>query len=213
MDKCQSYALTIRPLDGVTDEQIASTLKWVKRTCDYYHVITEKTGSERHIHAGLFCKNPKTRSNVVTELMRLFKDLTPSEKSVLRQGLKVMYNGDFIKNYLAKGDDTVVVESLLPEKGHMESYFTPKPSLKVKDNRKSLYYHELERMWYEYRTPGYEVTTITARDFLFELMYSRRCLTVIRDDRQICQVARHLTRWLKMLSSSTIEIPPFESEE
>lgn len=213
MDKCQSYALTIRPLDGITDQQVTMTMKWVKRTCDFYHVITEKTGSERHIHAGLFLKNPKTRSNVVTELMRLFKDLSAAEKSVLRSGLKIMYNGDFIKNYLAKGDDTVMVESLLPEKGHMESFFPPKPEPKVKGRKVSLYYHELERMWYEYRTPAHEINTITARDFLFEVMYDKRCLTVIRDDRTICQTARHLTRWLKKLSSSTIEIPPFESEE
>lgn len=214
MEKCNSYALTIRPLDGITDSQISKTVKWVKKNCDYYHVVTEKTMAERHIHAGLFLKAPKTRSNIVQMMMQLFKDLTPNEKSVLRKGIKVMYNGDFIKNYLSKDDDTVVIESSLPEAAHMETYFSPKPAPKETAAKKcSLYYHELERLWYEHRTPAFEVTTITTRDFLFEVMYSKRCLPVIRDDKQIIQVSRHLTRWLNKVTSSTIELPCFEKEE
>jgi hypothetical protein len=214
MDKVQSFAITVRPLDGITETQIQKFLKWTKKQCDYYHVITEKTMAERHIHAGLFMKVPKTRSNVSTDLMRLFKDLSDVEKSVLRKGLKIMYNEDFILNYLNKGDDTVVVASSLPEEGHMESYFPPKPEvLESRAKKCSAYYHELEKLWYEHRTPAYEVTTITTRDFLFEVMYDKRVLPVIRDDKQIIQVSRHLTRWLNKVTTSSIELPVFEKEE
>jgi hypothetical protein len=213
MEKYQSYAITVRPLDGITDAQILLFQQYVKKQCDYYHVVTEKTMAERHVHAALFLKKPKTRSNVSTEIMRVFKELTPTEKSVLRKGIRIMYNGDFIDNYLDKDDDTVVVSSSLPEAAHMETYFPPKPVPKETAKKCSLYYHELERLWYEHRTPAYEVTTVTTRDFLFEVMYDKRVLPVIRDDKQIIQISRHLTRWLNKVSTSSIELPVFEKEE
>lgn len=214
MDKCQSYAITLRPRDGVCEEHITRMMKWVRKACLYYHVVTEKTGSDRHIHAALFLRSPASRSNVVTHVTRMFDDLSTEEKRVLRNGIKIMYNGDFIKNYLDKEDDTVVVSSSLPEAACMDSYFPPKPPAKVSSIKKcSLYYHELEKLWYMYNTPATEVNTQTTRNFLFRVMYKERVISVIRDDKQIIQVSRHLTRWLNKSDFSTIELPPFEKEE
>lgn len=214
MEKVKTYALTIRPLDGITDDQIKKISKYVKKKCVYYHVVTEKTMAERHIHAGLFLESPTSRSNFVTDIMRLFKELTPREKSVLRGGIKIMYNYDFINSYLDKDDDTVVIESCLPESGHIESFFPPKPVVSENKAKKcSLYYHELESLWMQHQNPSIEINTINARDFLFKMMYSLRCLPVIRDDKQIIQVARHLVRWLNKQEESTIELPCFEKEE
>ena len=178
MDKIKSFALTLRPLDGVSDHQIDKLSKWVRKTCDYYHIVTEKTMAERHIHAGLFMKEECTRSNIVTRMMQLFPDLTPTEKSVFRQGIKIMYNPDFISKYLDKDDDTIVISSSLPEAHHMESYFPPKPDLPSLSKAKkcSLYYHELERLWMEHTTPGTEINTVVVRDFLFNVMYNLRVL-------------------------------------
>jgi len=54
---------------------------------------------------------------------------------------------------------------------------------------------------------------LTARDFLFNMMYNERCINVIRDDKAIVQTARHLVRWLNKATHSTIELAPFEKEE
>jgi len=215
MSKFSTFALTIRPTEGVSDDDIKSTMGFLRRTAEYYHVVTEKLGSQRHIHAAVCFKTPVSKGEVATKLIRLFKEYSPQEKAVLRKGIKIMYNMDFINNYLDKDDDTVVIASNLPEAGHLESYFPPKPlSLEEGKERKcSVFYHELERMWYENRNPSYEVNTVTIRDFLFEMMYSKRCLPVIRDDKGIIQTARHLTRWLNKATSSTIELPVFEKEE
>lgn len=214
MEKFRSYAFTIRPSDGVTDKQIEKFVKWARKASEYYHVITEKTGSERHVHAAIFLKNAATRSNVVTQVMRMYDDLSSSEKRVLRNGIRIMYNRDFIEKYCDKNDDTVIIASSLPEAGHMESYFPPKPQPKVSAAKRcSVYYHELESLWFEYNSPSIEVNSSTCRDFLFNVMYNKRVLPVIRDDKQIIQVARHLTRWLNKVSHSTIELPPFEKEE
>lgn len=216
MSKFSTYALTIRPKDGIDDDHIKLTMGFIRRTAEYYHVVTEKTGSSRHIHAGVVLKNPVTKGHVTTQVLRLFPLMSPEEKSVLRKGVKIMYNMDFISKYLDKDDDTVVVASSLPEAGCMESYFPPK--LVPKDDtitvRKcSAYYHELEALWYKYQEPHHEVNTVTVRDFLFKMMYSERCLAVIRDDKSIIQVSRHLTRWLNKVTTSTIELAPFEKEE
>lgn len=213
--KFSTFAFTLRPKDGISDNDIKLTMGFVRRTAEYYHVVTEKTGSQRHIHAAVVFKTPTSKGEVCTRLLRLFPELSPEEKPVLRRGVKIMYNMDFINNYLDKDDDTVILGSALPEAGCMESYFPPKPlSLEgTKERKCSIYYHELERMWYENRQPHHDVTTVTTRDFLFEMMYDKRCLPVIRDDKQIIQTSRHLTRWLNKLSSSTIELPVFEKEE
>lgn len=215
MDKVKTFALTLRPIDGVTDDQIDLLCKWVKKKCLYYFLITEKTMAARHVHAGLIMKNACTRANIVTYMMRLFSDLTPQEKTVFRSGIKIMYNPDFIGNYMNKDDDTVEILKNLPEVGHLEAFFPPRPvpmeAAKVK--KCSIYYHELEKLWYEHTTPGYEIHTRNARNFLFEVMYNHRCLPVIRDDKMIIQTARHLVRWLNKSTESTIELPPFEKEE
>jgi len=211
--KFKTYALTIRPLDGITDKQVESSMVFIRRRCEYYHVVTEKTGSSRHLHAGIILKDPCVRSNMLTNLLRLFKDLTPQEKTVLRSGLKIMYNWDFVNAYLDKDDDTVVIASNLPESGHIESFFPPKPVVQDKQKKCSLYYHELESLWYAHSPPGIEINTVTARDFLFRVMYSLRVLPVIRDDKQIVQTARHLVRWLNKQETNTIELPCFEKEE
>lgn len=215
-EKYRTYAVTIRPLDGITDKQVSRVTKWVKKNCDFYHVVTEKTMAERHVHAGFILKEAKPRSNVLQMIMQLFKDLTVSEKAVLRHGLKIMYNWDFINTYLDKDDDTVVIESCLPEEGHIESFFPPKPeppTIEQSKKKCSLYYHELEALWWKHTTPGYEVHTMNARDFLFKMMYSERCIPMIRDDQTIKQTARHLVRWLNKQTQSTIELAPFEKEE
>lgn len=211
--KFRSFALTARPRDGITDEQVTKFVKWCKKHCDYYHICTEKLAEQRHLHSGFFLKHPKSRSNLCALIKCLFKDLDETEKKVLIRGLRIMYNPDFIQEYLDKDDDTMVIESCLPEQSHMETYFPLKPEEKDKTRKCSAYYHMLEKLWYEKREPHTEVRTEVVRSFLFKCMYADRCIPVIRDDKQIIQVARHLTRWLNKASHSTIDLPPFEREE
>lgn len=211
--KFSTYALTFRPKDGVDDDQVQKLTAWISKRCVYYHIVTEKTGSARHLHAGLFLRTPITRSNIGVLLSRLFADLPSNEKRVWLNGIKIMYNEDFIDKYLDKDDDTVVIASCLPEKGHLESYFPSKP-LPVERTRKcSAYYHELETLYYKFVEPHTDVNTMNVRNFLFKMMYSERCIPVIKDDKTIIQTARHLVRWINKAEYSTVVMPPFEQEE
>jgi len=213
MSKFKTFAFTLRPLDGVDDDHIKKMDKWVRKNCEFYHLISEKTGSSRHLHVAMYLKKENTRSNLGVLMSRLFNDLTPTERTVMLKGLKILYNNDWVTNYLDKDDDTVVIASNLPEKNYLESWYPKKPTTESKTKKCSLYYWELEELWYKYQSVDAEVNTMVVRDFLFKMMYAERVLPVIRDDKTIVQTARHLVRWLNKTSYSGIELAPFEKEE
>jgi len=207
------YAFTLRPLNGITDKQVDTFVAWLRRHGKYFHAVTEKSGSARHLHAGVVLNEEKARCNIAQMHVQLFRDsLSREELAVYQKGITVMYNTDFILKYLNKGDDTVEVASNLPEKGHLEKFFTEKP-VKKSVSRCSLYYHELEALWYKTKRPGEPVNTVVVRDFLFRMMYSERLIPVIADDKKIVQVGRHLTRWLRKAEEQNIKLAPFEYEE
>lgn len=214
--KYSSYALTIRPRNGITQEQIRSVCDWISKRSTYYHVVTEKLDHERHIHAGLFLRQPVTRSNMQTNLTRLGQSLglDSDEMKVLNAGLKIMYSADWIFNYLDKDDSTQVVLDNLPERHHIETYLPPPlEDVPSRVEKKSKFYWKLESLWYLHVNPGTEINTRNARDFLFDVMYNKRLIDILRDDKVIIQVARHLVRFLNKSSESTIELPCFEKEE
>lgn len=211
----KTFALTLRPRNGITDKQVEDLAGWIRKRSEHYHIVSEKTGAAKHVHAALFLKTAVTRSNFAVVYSRLLKkfSLDFEEIAVAKKGLKILYNNDFVVNYLDKDDDTIVIASSLPEVSRLESYYPPKPTVKNRVEQHSKYYWQLESLWHKHVPPTYEVNTPNVRDFLFKMMYHERCLSVIKDDRQIIQVARHLTRWLNRVTHSTIEIAPFEKEE
>lgn len=213
--KFKTFALTLRPLNGITDDQIEKLTSWIRKRSEHYHVITEKTGSARHLHSACYLKLAVSRSNFLVVYTRLLKtfDLNWDELNVAKKGVVILYNNDFVTNYLNKDDDTQVVVSCLPEISRLESWYPLKPEVKKRVEKHSKYYWQLESLWYKYTGPSYEINTPNVRDFLFKMMYSERCISVIKDDRQIIQTARHLTRWLKKEVNCPFELPPFEKEE
>lgn len=214
MSKVKTFAVTIRPKNGITDSQIRTFVSYVKRKCEYYFVITEKEEDERHIHSGLVFKKETTTSNVCTEILRLYKELEDDERKVLRNGVKVMYNKDFIDNYMHKGDNTVIIEKNLPESHHLESYFPPPK--KARTESYALNHHRTmksyESLWLEYRAPHVEIHTDVVRDFLFDMQYNKRRIGLLTDT-QLFQHSRWFTRWMNKADVCRLDLPPFEKEE
>lgn len=201
--KHTTYAITHRPKDGVDDKSIGILVEWCQKKCKYYKVITEKEDHERHIHAAVFLKEPTDCSNVKKSIMRLFPDLLPEEKMVLRQGIKISGNTQWL-DYLEKGDSTVVIQSNLPEKSHLESYYS-QPDLPSKVRKNLSYYGRLEKLWYEHVDPSRVQNPVNCRHFLFNMMYNKRLIDVLRDDKTIIQTSRHLARYLNRVTESVIE--------
>jgi hypothetical protein len=211
----KTYALTLRPRNGVNQEQVNEITSWIRKRSDHYHIVTEKTEGAKHVHAALYLKVSVTRSNFCVVYSRLLKkfNLDFEEIVVAKKGVRILYNNDFVLKYLDKDDDTVVVASSLPEVSRLQAWYPPRPELKTKIEQHSKYYWQLENLWKKHTPVYYEVNTVNARNFLFNMMYNERCLSVIKEDRQIIQVARHLVRWIKREQYCTFEIPAFEKEE
>jgi len=209
----KTYALTIRPYGGITDEQVGLIEKYIRKQCEYYHLITEKTGHERHVHAGLFLKKPKTRSNFGTDMMRLFHDLSPTEKSVLRGGIKVMYNKDYISNYLDKDDDTVVVASCLPEIDTLHGWFPPPLPPKPKKKGVDLFYLHLEELWHQHKRPIEECTPENIRHFLMRMMNVERVIKVIPDNRKVFMMSCALARFINKEDTWNVDPEPFHQDK
>lgn len=216
--KFKSYAITIRPRNGIDEDQLPLVTDWIKKRCSHYHIVTEKEGSARHLHAAMYLLTPVKRSNMTVVLGRLGKKIgmDAEEICVMNRGVRILYSNDFVTNYLDKDDDTVVIASCLPEMGSLNSFYPPKPVADVNQRKvakHSKYYWELEKLWYEHKRPIDEPNTQNMRNFLFDMMYNKRLIPVIKDDKSILQVSRHLTRWVKKVDESTLELAPFEKEE
>lgn len=212
--KFKTFAITLRPRSGVSDDDILKFTQYWKKKSEFYHIVTEKLGSAKHIHAALFLKKESSRSNVCQLMKQTFDHLDESEKSVMLKGIKVLYSNSFIDTYMDKDDDTVVVESNLPESGTLESWYPRKEEIPVKGSKnKSAYLHELESLWYKYQPTTQEINTMEARNFLYNMMYNKREINYIKNDRDIFQMARHLVRFLRKESYCDLELPPFEKEE
>lgn len=211
----RSYAITLRPRTGVSDEQIQTLVKWVKKNCEYYFVITEMTMADRHVHAGLFLKKKKTKSNFSTDMLRLFKDLDVEEKSVFRKGIRMMYNNDFIDNYLTKNTDgeTVVIERSLPEVATLNSYYLECPAPKKKGpSAVDPFYANLEKLWWEHKRPIEETNPSNLRNFLMNMMNNERKIRVIADNKKIFSISCALSRYINKESSFFVEPDPFHQD-
>ena len=106
--KYNTWAITIRPTNGITNEQIECVTNWIVKTCDYYHIVTEKDGWERHLHAALFLKRDDHKSNLNNRILSIpcLKDtLTGAEQVVVRKGTKIMYDWNWINKYMNLGPE------------------------------------------------------------------------------------------------------------
>jgi len=214
-DKFSTFAITFRPRDGVTDEQIVDLVKFIKKLCIHYYIITEKLDDERHVHAAIVTKSPLQRSNVCQRLKNLFKGLTIEEIAVMYKGVKILYSNDFLTKYMDKDDDTVVIERCLPELSYLESFYPPTPVKNPKANRGLAHHQEMEKLqalWYVHVPTHLEINTMNVRDFLFEMQYKVRVIGLM-EDKKMFQTARWLVRWMNQVDRCKLEIPCFEKEE
>jgi len=202
--KYKSFAFTIRPRQGVTDDQIKTVTKYCKNHCTYYHVITEKDAEQLHLHVGMFLKEPRARNKINEEVFRhkCFKDLDSQERPCQLNGTKIMYNRDWVNKYCDKEDNTVVIASNLPELHHIDHFFPSKEEqdkAKAKaalNNAADKRMCRLEQMWYECRDPGVEVNYTNVAHFYSDMMYCTRVLRVIHCPRKLSQQIHSLVRYI-----------------
>lgn len=205
-EKFRTFALSFRPRKGALPSDITKLHAYCQKKCDYYAAHAEGDGDSYHLHLALFRKSACTRGQVVIELLRLFKDrLDETERQVFRTGIKIMYNEYWIEEYMTKTNEKPLFAQP-PEAARIDAYFpTLKPSLTRATDAK---YAHLEKLYRVHGKLWMDVTPKYMRDFLFDLMYNKRVIKVIKDDRTIIQTSRHLARYINHEDSSRLVVDP-----
>lgn len=112
--------MTVRPRSGLTDDMIKRAVTCFEKL-DGAFAVTEKTGSERHLHAAMFLKKEVKKCQIVERMKVIQGEMDVDELRVLKSGVKVLYSDDWVKQYLDKQDSTVIVYDGLPD--DMGSYY------------------------------------------------------------------------------------------
>lgn len=114
------WSITLNPPQGVDDAMCERFIKWLKKPsthCLGAFVVTEKTGTERHIHAQVYFGKPKIKCAVQKSCICIQDCKDHYEEHVLKEGFEIGYSDDFYKNYLTKDleGDTIIIYNEVPD--------------------------------------------------------------------------------------------------
>lgn len=109
----KSFALTIRPRAGITDDTILAFKTWLSKQ-DHSVSVTEMEGDARHLHAQLWLNEGRTKDDVSKAVKRIcertISDWDATQTKVLRGGIRIAYS-DWYLEYLVDNEDKGNVES------------------------------------------------------------------------------------------------------
>lgn len=212
----KSWAITVRPKHGLTDSHLSALEKFCNRS--KFHLLgVESTDNSRHAHFGVFLDKPSTKANIANRLLSCpaLKTLASDEVSVLRKGIKIMYNSDFIMGYIGdpdKLDDYTEVSRNLPD--DIEDLDTFYPPVGDATARKPV------SVWYSDRAADYEAksgtmpaTECSVLSFLKTLMFKEKVINIIADQRRLQQQVRSLVAYLNEDTSDLYLDPRLSTDE
>lgn len=197
--KYKAYSVTIRPKNGLLDEDIELCMKVLRKNCKGWKFITEKDGPERHAHIACYLNQLEDYSQWKRKWKVTFEKVWKDrgDGTIFNVAYKhgAMYNEDWMNKYLEKGDGTVMIDCMMPE-NHMEYYMDVKRKEESKVRIVDEYYNRLELLWYEHRSSGDPNDGRSVADFLCEMMFNKRVIRVIADKRKRHQTADALSAYL-----------------
>lgn len=208
--KIQALAVTLRPANGILNEDIEKFVKYVKMYCDYWYIVAEKTDEQRHIHAGLYLKKKWTVSKINETLRGKFKKSFEERGSIMGVAFvgKPMYDSNFVDQYLIaenkegeKSEEvSEVIDDTLPVESIREQYYMEKIE-KAKRQGGDAYYLKLEKLYYEMipqgqLAPSKEPTLQEIEHFLCVMMFKERRIRVISDSRKMRRLCHCLQKFI-----------------
>lgn len=108
----QSFALTIRPRLGITDNTINAFKIWLLKQT-HSVAVTEMTNEARHLHAQIWLSEGRTKDDVAKAVKRIcertIEDWDASQTKVLRGGIRIAYS-DWYLEYLVDNEEKGCVE-------------------------------------------------------------------------------------------------------
>lgn len=212
--KYSMFAFTIRPRDGIRPKDITTLDKRLLPKCEYYHVITEKKDSERHIHGCVILKEPQNVSYFNKRMKTFFKYIEDEDRGIWKFAYKgkPWYNEDWYVKYLAKDDNTIILfDKMCSEELRSSLYI----DIQVEDRSSRAadpYFAKLERLWNEgpyeivYDTtptplgdvkyPSKNATLRVIERFFAISMYDKRILRCVQDARKLRRLCHTLYHYI-----------------
>ncbi len=203
MTEFRSFAFTIRPLGGVKENGDLEKSVIIYLTKYRGFVVSEKEGTQRHLHGQIFYEKPKRKFDVNKALNLLCQrsvtgwDL--SQQRVLHQGTKIAYNDDWWLNYTNKESESELLYHDIPG-NTVEYYPTPEQqqSVQARTNAVDKTFHHLVEL-YEADPPPLANDFPDEEDirkWLYCLMYIDKKIKVIEDRRKFNQRAKSLFHYI-----------------
>ena len=200
----KSFAFTVRPKNGMTDELQRKLLVWLKKQ-DYGFAVTEMESEARHIHGQLFTKTPRTKGAVQLSLERIQEkvdpDWDPASKKVLRRGVKIAYNHQFVEEYLNKEDSTIIYNS--PPEEEAEYYPSEEEQQKVKDasNAVDKRLHSIAILYKTFTEENPKIKLIKLREqrisiFLYNSWYINKTLPTLPNIKHEKELLRRVRNYI-----------------
>lgn len=213
----KSFGITLRPPHGVTAVHEARVVKHILKNCDYYHVVSEKEGDDRHLHMVLMYKDAKKKSDVC-KLVNRWGSLDEPNSKRYGKCVKIAYNCEWVQKYcldnpLKEGEVRSEVCKQLPA-GHIESYFPTESEQQLAQSKAKpscfARMREYESLWYEHMPQGTELCRENVDWFLSKVWYNLRIMKGPLDGRHQKSVCMYLLRWMRRCDAPTMEWAPFE---
>lgn len=184
--------MTVRPRSGLTDDMIKRAVSCFDKL-DGAFAVTEKTGSERHLHAAMFLKNEVKKCQIVERMKVVQGQLDADELRVLKGGVKVLYSDDWVKQYLDKQDSTVIVYDRLPKE--TGSYYPDAESQAGAVGRAGATSQSLTTLFTKSER---DVTLGNCLDFLREIWFTQRSVPPPRTEGMQYEEAKKLFLFLSL---------------
>lgn len=192
MSSYKSFCITIRPKCGLNDTVISAFDNWIRTKCFGGVYVFEMEDVCKHLHAQVFFKTPRSKSNVKKDIVKYVQnettdpDWSSSANKVLGGGIRIAYNKDFSETYMTK--DNVKFEYCNIPDNEDDYYPTQEEQecVLAKAHTKNPIFLKLKTIWKE-EQHDVLLTEHAVAKFLQRLVYEDRLCYIMNKKSRIEQ--------------------------
>lgn len=207
-----AFSGTIRPHGGCDTEWVDVLMKLLKKHARQWKVVCEKYNptedcytENSHLHFGVVWKKPMTLGNCKQKVERTFKTaiqkelITEADRTDLKVAInmKRWFEGSGWDEYMDKDMDVdTKVEATNIDKDIRDYLW---PNIPKEDRKRKAAWAEyagLERIWNEERKDTKPVKPEDCAQFLNEMGYAKRRISLPKTGKEMRQKAVHLFRYI-----------------
>ncbi len=196
VEKYRSFALTVRPRNGLTIPIVEALEKYCK-TFPHYQMVLEGENESKHAHIQIWLDTPTTKGDANKKLERVcsrcYSDWDQAQCKVLRSGTKIAYS-DWVESYCVdndlKGESHIVLDNRPLD---TDPYYPSEEEQEATKRRSQAIDQQmcsLELMFEEWNEVECRAVTLeTVGTFLADMMFKSRkiqCVKQGRDRHALC---------------------------